>query len=69
MESVQRFHPYSDKPNAPALPGQIANDIVNTVKGLQVYEQELAKNTTEQDRLRTEFASDIARFKQLKGIN
>jgi hypothetical protein len=68
MESVQRFRPYSAKPNAPALPGQIANEIVNTVKGLQVYEQELAKNTTERARVADEFGADISRFKELKGI-
>jgi len=66
---VQRFRPYSDKPNAPPLPEHVAEEIVNTVNGLQVYEQELAKNTTEQQRLRTEFAADIARFKELKGLN
>jgi len=69
INDVQRFRPYSDLPKAPPLPDHLAEEIVNTVNGLQVYEQELAKNTTEQDRLRTEFASDIARFKQLKGIN
>jgi hypothetical protein len=68
MESVQRFRPYSEKPNAPALPGQIANEIVNTVKGLQVYEQELTKNTTERARVADEFGADISRFKELKGI-
>jgi hypothetical protein len=68
MESVQRFRPYSTKPNAPALPEQIASEIVNTVKGLQVYEQELAKNTTERERVTQEFAADISRFKELKGI-
>jgi len=39
------------------------------VNGLQVYQQELAKNTAEQQKLRGEFDSDIARFKQLKGGN
>ena len=68
MESVQRFRPYSAKPNAPALPEQIASEIVNTVKGLQVYEQELAKNTIERERVTQEFAADISRFKELKGI-
>ncbi len=68
MESVQRFRPYSAKPNAPALPEQIASEIVNTVKGLQVYEQELTKNTTERERVTQEFAADISRFKELKGI-
>jgi hypothetical protein len=65
---VRRFRPYSDKPNAPPLPDHIAEDIVNTVNGLQVYRQELAKSTGEQQRLRSEFDSDIARFKELKGI-
>jgi hypothetical protein len=68
MQSVQRFRPYSPKPSAPALPGQIANEIVNTVKGLQVYEQELAKNTVERERVAAEFGADISRFKELKGL-
>lgn len=69
LNDVQRFRPYSDSPKAQPVPDHLAEEIVNTVNGLQVYEQELAKNTTEQERLRTEFASDIARFKELKGIN
>jgi hypothetical protein len=68
MESVQRYRPYSTKPNAPALPEQIASEIVNTVKGLQVYEQELTKNTSERERLAREFGADIQRFKELKGL-
>jgi len=69
MQDVQRYRPYSGKPNAPALPEQLAAELVNTVNGLQVYQQELAKNTAEQQKLRGEFDSDIARFKQLKGVN
>jgi hypothetical protein len=67
-EDVQRYKPYSTSPKAPALPDHVAEDIVNTVNGLQVYQQELVKNTTEQDKMRSEFAADIARFKELKGI-
>jgi hypothetical protein len=67
MESVQRYRPYSNKPNAPALPEQIASEVVNTVKGLQVYEQELTKNTAERERLAREFGADIQRFRELKG--
>jgi len=67
-QDVQRFRPYSDKRNAPPLPDHIAEDIVNTVNGLRVYQQELARNTGEQQRLRGEFDADIARFKELKGI-
>ena len=48
MADAQRFRPYSDKPKAQPLPDHVAEEIVNTVNGLQVYEEELAKNTTEQ---------------------
>jgi len=68
MTDVRRYRPYSDKLKAPPLPDHVAEDIVNTVNGLQVYEQELAKNTEERDRLRAEFESDIARYKELQGI-
>jgi hypothetical protein len=68
MASAQQFRPYNDKPNAPPLPEQMGSEIVNTVKGLQVYREELAKNTEERDRVAREFESDIARFKVLKGI-
>jgi len=68
VEDVQRYRPYSSAPKAPVLPDHVAEDIVNTVNGLQVYQQELAKNTAEQDKLRNEFGSDIARFKELKGL-
>ena len=68
MESVQRYRPYNADAGAEALPEHIASEIVNTVKGLQVYEQELAKNTTERARVTAEFAADISRFKELKGI-
>jgi len=68
MGEVQRFRPYSEAPTAPPMPDHMAEDIVNTVNGLQVYEQELAKNTTERDQLRSAFNADIARFKELKGL-
>ena len=66
---AQRFRPYSDRDGAAPLPDYLAEEMVNTVNGRQVYEQELAKNTDERNRLRTEFDADIARFKELKGVN
>jgi hypothetical protein len=68
IEESRRFRPYSDKQNAPALPENLAEEIVSTVNGLQVYEQQLAKNTTEQSALSVAFDADITRFKELKGI-
>ena len=68
MQDVQRYRPYSANRNAPTLPDPLAEEIVNTVNGLQVYQEELAKNTAEQQKLRSEFDADIARFKDLKGV-
>lgn len=65
---VSRFRPYSDQPNAPPLPENLAAEIVNTVNGLRVYEESLTSNTKEQAQLRESFAADIKRFKELKGI-
>jgi hypothetical protein len=68
MTDAKRYRPYSDKAKAPPLPDHVSEDIVNTVNGLQVYEQELVKITTEQERVRSEFAADIARYQELQGI-
>jgi signal transduction histidine kinase len=68
IADVQRFRPYSDTPEAPPVPDHIAEEMVNTVNGLQVYEEQLAKNTAERDKLRAEFNADITRFKELKGV-
>ena len=65
---VQRFRPYNESPQAPPVPDHLAEEMVNTVNGLQVYEEELAKNTTERDKLRAEFDADITRFKELKSV-
>jgi hypothetical protein len=69
MSDSRRFRPYNDSDKAPPVPDHLAEEMVNTVNGLQVYEQELTKNNTERDKLRAEFDADIARFKELKGVN
>ena len=68
MADAQRYYPYSTKPNAQPVPEHLAQEMVNTVNGLQVYQEELAKNTAERNQLRAEFDADITRFKELKGI-
>lgn len=65
---IARFKPYSDKENAPPLPDHLAEEMVNTVNGLRVYQESLAKNRKEQADLKSSFDSDIKRFKELKGI-
>jgi hypothetical protein len=65
---IARFKPYSSEANAPPLPDHLAEEMVNTVKGLRVYRELLAKNRKEQQDLRSSFDADIKRFKELKGI-
>lgn len=65
---IARFKPYSDKAGAPPLPEHLAAEIVNTVNGLRVYQESLTANRKEQAELTEAFASDIRRFKELKGL-
>lgn len=65
---VARFKPYSDKPNAPPLPDHLAEEMVNTVNSLRVYQESLEKNRAEQADVKSSFSADIKRFKELKGI-
>ncbi len=65
---VARFRPYSDNPDAPPLPDHLAEEMVNTVKSLEVYRQSLARNHQEQALIKAEFDADIERFKELKNL-
>lgn len=68
IQQAQRFKPYSDKPNAPPLPDHIAEEMVGTVNGIAVTQQNMADKRAEQQQLTAQFADDIRRFKELKGI-
>jgi hypothetical protein len=65
---VSRFKPYSQSPNAPPLPDHLAAEMVNTVKGLRVYQESMAANRKEQKELNEQFDADVRRFKELKGL-
>lgn len=68
QDQVARFKPYSDNPNAPPLPDNLAAEMVNTVNGLRVYRESLNANRKEQKALNEQFDSDVKRFKELKGL-
>jgi hypothetical protein len=65
---IARFRPYSDRPNAQPLPDHLAEEMVNTAKGRQVYQEMLVNNNNEQIAVKTAFDAEIKRFKELKGI-
>jgi len=68
QSQIARFKPYSEKPGAPPLPDHLAEEMVLTVNGMNVYQEMLAKNRAEQAQIKSSFESDIKRFKELKGI-
>ena len=67
-EQAMRFKPYSDKPNAMAMPENLADNIISTLKGIAIDEQTIQIKRDEQTSITTNFDRDIARFKELKGI-
>jgi len=67
--SSTRFKPYSDDPNAPAMPDQIAEDLVRQGNDIRTQEQNLREKRSEEATMRKQFESDIERFKELKGIH
>ena len=68
QSQIARFKPYSGNENAPPLPDHLAEEMVNTVNGMQVYQETLTKTRAEQAEIKATFGADIARFKVLKGI-
>ena len=67
--SSMRFKPYSSEPGASAMPDQIAEDLVRMGNDIRTQEQNLREKRSEEVIMSKQFDSDIARFKELKGIH
>lgn len=68
LRQVQRFRPYSDKPNAGSIPDHVAEEMVSVVKSGAITEERISAKQTEKQEVVAKFSSDINRFKELKGI-
>jgi Domain of unknown function (DUF4124) len=64
-----RFKPYSTDPHAPAMPDEVAEDLVRVDNDIHTQEQNLREKRSEEATMSKQFESDIARFKELKGIH
>jgi hypothetical protein len=64
-----RFKPYSDDPRAPVMSDQIAEDLVRVRNDIHTQEENLREKRSEEATMHDQFESDIARFKDLKGIH
>jgi hypothetical protein len=64
-----RYKPYSLDPNAPPMSDQLAEDLVRVDSDIRTQEENLREKRSEEATMSKEFESDIARFKELKGIH
>ena len=64
-----RFKPYSADPNAPPMSDQVAEDLVRVGNDIRTQEENLREKHSEEANMSKQFESDIARFKELKGIH
>jgi hypothetical protein len=64
-----RFRPYSSDPKAPPMSDQIAEDLVRVGNDIHTQEQNLRERRSEEATMSKQFESDIARFRELKGIH
>jgi len=64
-----RFKPYSSDPKAPPMSDQVAEDLVRTGNDIRTQQENLSEKRSEEETMRRQFDSDIARFKELKGIH
>ena len=64
-----RFKPYSTDANAPPMTDQVAEDLVRVGSDIRTQTENLREKHTEEATMSRQFESDIARFKQLKGLH
>lgn len=63
------FKPYSTDPNAPPMSDQLAEDLVRVDNDLHTQQENLREKRSEETTMSKQFESDIARFKELKGLH
>jgi hypothetical protein len=63
------YKPYNTDPKAPAMPDQIADDLVRLGNDIHTQEQNLGQKRSEQVTMSKKFSSDIERFKELRGLH
>jgi hypothetical protein len=67
-QQAQHYKPYNTEANAPQLPERLAEDLVRTTADIATQQRNLEVKRQELEKLKAQFASDIARFKELKRI-
>ncbi|HVS77972.1 MAG TPA: DUF4124 domain-containing protein [Steroidobacteraceae bacterium] len=63
---AQQFKPYSARPDAPRMPDDLAQELVQTQSEVRLQNQEIEARKQQEQQVKAQFQSDIARFEQLK---
>jgi hypothetical protein len=63
---AQQFKPYSSRADAPRMPDDLAQELVQTLSEVRAQNQAIESRTEQEAQVRSEFQSDIERFRQLK---
>lgn len=63
------FKPYSSDPKAPPMSDQVAEDLVRVNNDIHTQEENLRQKRSEEATMSKQFDSDIARFRELRGIH
>ena len=67
-DAASRYQPYSEDPDAPMIPEELANDLRRTKEIIGRHERNLRKFKTDEQHIIERFDGDISRFKTLKGL-
>ena len=62
------FKPYNDKPSARRMPDDLAEDLMRTINEMRSQKTALVAKDTEESTLRSQFQSDIDRYRELRAI-
>ncbi len=63
---AQDYKPYSSHPNAPPMPDELAQELVQTANEVRMQDQAIQARTQQEAQVKAQFQSDIDRFEQLK---
>ena len=63
---AQQYKPYSSRPNAPRMPDDLAQELVQTLSEVRLQNQQIQARTEQEGQVKAQFQSDITRFEQLK---
>lgn len=63
---AMQFKPYSTQPDAAPMPDELAQELVQTLREVQLQNQSLAQRKQQEAQVRAQFQADIERFEQLK---